>query len=139
MAQTGPKNPIDGKVGENIKMRRAMAGVSQTKLALELDITFQQVQKYEKGSNRVSASRLYEIAQILDVPLLELFDGVEDVITKRGSKKAAKSTQDKAVIRGQEFIKTPRGAEVMRALGAIEDEDVLSAAVALVKSLAEDQ
>lgn len=139
MTQTGPKNPIDGKVGENIKARRTKVGISQTKLALELDITFQQVQKYEKGSNRVSASRLYEIAKILDVPLIELFDGVEDVIKKKDAKKADKKTQDKSFIRGIEFANTPRGAEVMKAFGSIEDKDVVSNLAKLVLATAEAQ
>lgn len=80
-------NPIDAYVGQRIKERRALVGVSQTTLADNLGITFQQVQKYEKGSNRVSASRLYEIAQILDCDLKSFFEGVEEVITKKGTKK----------------------------------------------------
>ena len=60
--------PVDKHVGERVRMRRLMCGMSQVELADKLGITFQQVQKYEKGTNRIGASRLYHIAQIFDVP-----------------------------------------------------------------------
>ena len=63
-------NPIDVHVGSRIRLRRTMLGLSQEKLGERLGITFQQVQKYEKGTNRVGASRLQNIAGILDVPVL---------------------------------------------------------------------
>src|SRR3954447_17943762 len=67
-------NYIDRHVGNRIRMRRLMMGMSQEKLGELLGITFQQVQKYEKGSNRVSASRLYYVAQVLGVPIQFFFD-----------------------------------------------------------------
>ena len=66
-------NPIDVHVGSRIRLRRTMLGMSQEKLGESLGITFQQIQKYEKGTNRVSCSRLYEISQILDVPITYFF------------------------------------------------------------------
>ena len=68
-------NPIDKHVGSRVRMRRMLAGVSQEKLGEALGLTFQQVQKYEKGSNRISASRLQQIAKMLDVPVSFFFDG----------------------------------------------------------------
>ncbi len=62
-------NPIDVHVGSRLRMRRMLVGMSQEKLGEHLDLTFQQVQKYEKGSNRISASRLFDMARILDQPL----------------------------------------------------------------------
>ena len=67
----------DVHVGSQIRARRILLGLSQTDLADGLEITFQQVQKYERGSNRVSASRLYHIAQLLDLPIAYFFDGLE--------------------------------------------------------------
>ena len=67
-------NPVDVHVGRRVRMRRVLIGLSQEKLGEHLDLTFQQVQKYEKGTNRVSASRLYEIAHILGVPVSFFFD-----------------------------------------------------------------
>src|SRR5579862_7984206 len=71
-------NPIDLHVGARIRMRRRMLGVSQEKLADALGLTFQQVQKYERGANRVSASKLYEIAAALKTPVAHFFEGLAD-------------------------------------------------------------
>ena len=68
------RDPVDVHVGGRIKLRRQLLGLSQGKLAVALGLTFQQVQKYEKGANRVSASRLLEIASVLNVPILFFFD-----------------------------------------------------------------
>ena len=75
MVQKTP-NPIDVHVGNRVRMRRMLVGLSQEKLGDSLKLTFQQVQKYEKGSNRISASRLYQIAQVLGVPVQFFFDDV---------------------------------------------------------------
>src|SRR5882672_7325525 len=68
-------NPIDKHVGSRVRMRRMMLGMSQEKLGDALDLTFQQVQKYEKGTNRIGASRLQQISHILQVPVAFFFDG----------------------------------------------------------------
>jgi transcriptional regulator with XRE-family HTH domain len=67
---------LDTFIGARLRMRRLMLGMSQEALGEKLSLTFQQIQKYEKGTNRVSASRLYELAQALDVPVQYFFDGV---------------------------------------------------------------
>ncbi len=69
-------NPIDKRVGSRIRLRRKLLGYSQEKLALALGLSFQQIQKYEKGLNRVGASRLYYIAQVLQVPINFFFDEI---------------------------------------------------------------
>lgn len=69
---------IDSHVGQQVKKYRVQAGMSQGALAERLGITFQQVQKYEKGDNRIAASRLVAIAEILGVPLINLFEGCPD-------------------------------------------------------------
>src|SRR5947209_18659648 len=68
-------NPIDKHVGSRVRMRRMMLGMSQEKLGDALGLTFQQVQKYEKGSNRIGASRLQQISLILQVPVAFFFEG----------------------------------------------------------------
>ena len=70
-------DPIDKHVGNRIRLRRLDIGCSQTKLAKAVGVTFQQVQKYEKGTNRIAASRLYKLAKILGVPITFFFDGLE--------------------------------------------------------------
>ena len=72
-------NPIDKHVGSRVRMRRMMLSMSQTTLGDELGLTFQQVQKYEKGTNRISASRLQHSAHILQVPVTFFFEGAPSV------------------------------------------------------------
>ena len=91
VAIDGP-HPVDVLVGRKARERRALEGMSQTTVANSLGLTFQQLQKYEKGHNRISASKLYELAQIFDVPISYFFEGIEEgkiapspdeVLTKR--------------------------------------------------------
>ncbi|GHU00490.1 hypothetical protein FACS1894186_1150 [Alphaproteobacteria bacterium] len=70
-------DPIDVYVGERIRQRRALVGISQGKLAQSLGITFQQMQKYEHGANRIGASRLWRVSRVMGVPINWFFDGVE--------------------------------------------------------------
>jgi len=72
---TKAPNPVDRYVGSRVRMRRIMLGMSQEKLGEALGLTFQQVQKYEKGTNRVGASRIQQISEILQVPVSFLFEG----------------------------------------------------------------
>lgn len=75
----GTPNPIDRYVGTRVRLRRCMLGLSQERLAEELGITFQQVQKYEKGLNRIGASRLWDLAQVLGVSVDFFFDKMDEV------------------------------------------------------------
>ncbi len=72
---TKAPNPVDRYVGSRVRMRRIMLGMSQEKLGEALGLTFQQIQKYEKGTNRVGASRMQQISEILQVPVSFLFEG----------------------------------------------------------------
>ena len=129
------KNPIDAYVGAQIKKRRTVVGMSQTILANKLGITFQQVQKYEKGANRVGASRLYEIAEILDVPLQSFFEGVESVIEADNTKTADVRTRDETVAKVEAFTNSPGGVDMLKAFVAIDDPVVRKQISALVKSV----
>jgi transcriptional regulator with XRE-family HTH domain len=80
IAEERTPNPVDLHVGGRIRMRRRILGVSQERLAEALGLTFQQVQKYERGANRVSASKLYEIARTLQAPITYFFEGLPDPI-----------------------------------------------------------
>src|SRR5690348_17642990 len=72
---TKAPNPVDKYVGSRVRMRRIMLGMSQEKLGEALGLTFQQIQKYEKGTNRVGASRIQQISEVLQVPVSFLFEG----------------------------------------------------------------
>src|SRR6476469_11228976 len=74
----GP-NPVDVHVGSRVRMRRMLLGISQDKLGEAIGLTFQQVQKYERGANRIGASRLYELSRVLDVPVSFFFDDTDPV------------------------------------------------------------
>jgi transcriptional regulator with XRE-family HTH domain len=84
MAEDRKTDDIDRHVGDRIRMRRIMVGTSQDELGKKLGITFQQIQKYEKGANRISAGRLYRAAQILDVPVSFFFEGLPSANGRRG-------------------------------------------------------
>ncbi len=77
MGKKKSPHPVDVHVGRGVRSRRVLCGMTQSVLAEQIGLTFQQLQKYESGANRISASRLWEIAQILDVPVASFFDGIE--------------------------------------------------------------
>jgi transcriptional regulator with XRE-family HTH domain len=79
-------NIIDNHVGARMRLRRTLLGVSQEQLAAALGLTFQQVQKYERGTNRVSASRLFQLSRVLDVPITWFFDEMDSDVAAAGSK-----------------------------------------------------
>jgi transcriptional regulator with XRE-family HTH domain len=86
MVQTRKKpNPIDGHVGSRIRLRRSLLGLSQTKLGDAMGVTFQQVQKYERGANRISASKLYTLSCVLNVPISFFFEGVSQLTSARSA------------------------------------------------------
>lgn len=76
--ESGDPHPVDIHVGEKLRLMRTLRGLSQTELANRVDLTFQQVQKYESGANRISASRLWEISEALDTPIGFFFDGLRE-------------------------------------------------------------
>ena len=73
---SGAPNPVDVHVGSRVKLRRTLLGMSQEMVAEAIGITFQQVQKYERGANRIGCSRLYDLARVLDVPVSYFFDAI---------------------------------------------------------------
>ena len=78
-------NPIDIHVGKRVRLRRTLLGMSQEKLGKAINLTFQQVQKYERGTNRIGSSRLYQLSQVLDIPVSYFFDDLPIEITARKS------------------------------------------------------
>ncbi|MGH6957704.1 MAG: helix-turn-helix domain-containing protein [Caulobacteraceae bacterium] len=100
-------NPVDLHVGARIRLRRRLQGVSQDALAEALGLTFQQVQKYERGANRVSASKLYEIAAALRAPVSYFFEGLDDPTSTNGA--VAEPTRERAT---HAFLMTPEGLEL---------------------------
>jgi len=121
-------NPTDRHVGARVRIQRMVRGLSQTKLGDAVGVTFQQVQKYESGANRVSASRLQQIADVLKVKPDFFFDGASGKpVSNSGSK-------DTAVIEG--FISSPEGISLSKAFAKITDSKTRRSVVALVEQIA---
>ena len=128
---TKAPNPVDKYVGSRVRMRRIMLGMSQEKLGEALGLTFQQVQKYEKGTNRVGASRIQQISEILQVPVSFLFEGGPGgTISAEAS---AKATSPAYV---SDFLATSEGLALTRAFTRITDAKLRRSIVDMVEQIA---
>ncbi len=125
-------NPIDIHVGSRIRLRRTMLGMSQEKLGESLGITFPQIQKYEKGTNRVGASRLQNISAILNVPVSFFFEDAPGEQSASASSSAEASSSNYVV----DFLSSSEGLQLNRAFVKINDPKVRRRIVDLVKALA---
>jgi transcriptional regulator with XRE-family HTH domain len=130
-------NPIDRHVGSRVRMRRVMLGMSQEKLGEALGLTFQQVQKYEKGTNRIGASRLQQISRTLDVPPAFFFEGAPSfegaAIPPQGHLSFSEDTPAAYVA---DFLSTPEALHLNLVFARIRDPKVRKRIVDLVSSLA---
>lgn len=131
MPQKKP-NPVDVHVGSRVRLRRMLVSMSQEALGEQLGLTFQQIQKYEKGSNRIGASRLYQIAQTLNVPVDYFYEGLET----SGKQAASGFSDTPAADFSLDFLSTTEGVALIAAFSAIEDADVRKRVLDLVKALA---
>ena len=127
------KNPLptDKHVGARVRMRRLMLGMTQEKLADQLGLTFQQVQKYEKGTNRISASRLQQLCNILDVPISFFFEQAPQSASK--SRRRAENLSPANV---NEFLASSDGLAIIKAFIRIEDSALRRSVVRLVEGIA---
>jgi transcriptional regulator with XRE-family HTH domain len=123
---TGVSHPVDIEVGARIRQRRLLLGMNQKTLASRLGLTFQQVQKYEMGANRVSASRLSAMADFLGVPVAYFFGGMV-------ADEAALTAEERQT---REVMRRPETIDLVRFYYAIPDEHVRKQFLALVKAIA---
>jgi len=133
---TKTPNPIDRHVGSRVRMRRMLAGMSQEKLGTALELTFQQVQKYEKGTNRIGASRLQQISRILSVPVEFFFEGAPQSPEPGEAGGFAEPSQTSYVA---DFLATGEGVQLNRAFVRIRDPKVRRKVVDLVAALAGEE
>ena len=133
MAMKAP-NPVDKHVGSRVRMRRLMLGMSQEKLGDALGLTFQQIQKYEKGANRIGASRLQQIATILQAPVSFFFDGVPVPPGEAGGTAEA-DIPDYST----RLLSTSDGLALAKAFMRIENSRIRRRIVDLVEELADGQ
>ena len=126
-------NPVDQHVGSRVRMRRMMLAMSQTNLGNALGLTFQQVQKYEKGTNRIGASRLQQISRTLQVPVAFLFEGAPSV---PGTPQATEMAPSLAYVTA--FLATSDGFALTKAFMRIKNTKLKQRIVELVKEIAVD-
>ena len=130
-------NPMDIHVGTRVRLRRMLLGMSQEKLGEYLGLTFQQVQKYEKGVNRIGASRLFDLAKVLGVQVQFFYE--EAPVGVHGTGPAAGFAEKPAESYVVEFLSSREGLELNKAFSKITDPKVRRSVVELVKSMAGDE
>jgi transcriptional regulator with XRE-family HTH domain len=123
--------PVDAHIGQKIRTRRNLLGLSQTDLADAAGITFQQIQKYEKGANRVGASRLQQFSEALGVPPSYFFEGLPTVGKKTPAPQEGELSEGTIV----SFLGTREGAALVRAFIAIKEKPIRQNAIAFLETL----
>ena len=135
MASKKSPNPIDIHVGSRVRLRRMMLGMSQEKLGEHLDITFQQIQKYEKGTNRIGASRLQAIARVLSVPPAFFFEDAPGVMPVAGNQGFDEPQSASYVV---DFLSSSEGLSLNKSFVRIKDSKTRKKIVDLVRAIAGD-
>jgi transcriptional regulator with XRE-family HTH domain len=123
-------DPVDKHVGRRLKVRRQELGITQSGLAKQLNLSFQQVQKYEKGTTRVSASRLQQLCQILDVQVPFFFEG-----GPQRRQKVRKAGEDSSATAIFKFVASPDGLALLKAFTSIDDKKIRRLLVRLVEAV----
>ena len=126
-------NLVDQHVGSRVRLRRMLLGMSQERLGESMGLTFQQVQKYEKGVNRIGASRLFQISKILDVPVQFFFEEAPNIGGDGTAARGMAEPDSEAFI--LEFLNSREGLELNRAFVKIGDPKVRKSVVDLVRAL----
>jgi transcriptional regulator with XRE-family HTH domain len=132
MAKKQPSS-VDAHVGSRVRLRRMLIGMSQEKLGELLGLTFQQVQKYEKGANRIGASRLYDISQILNVAVQYFFEDLPKTPGERVNGGALREADPAPFV--MDFVSSAEGLQLIRAYVKVSDQKVRKRILELVKSL----
>src|SRR4051794_12691440 len=128
----GTPNPVDVQVGQRLRLRRNMLGLSQERLGDAIGLTFQQVQKYERGANRIGASRLHELSRVLDVPVTFFFDDTDPVRAPAMGGFAERPAETFE----SDPLRKPETIELVRAYSSIEDATVRRRLLDWAKALA---
>ena len=138
MAKKAP-NPIDKHVGSRVRMRRMMLSMSQEKLGDALGLTFQQVQKYEKGTNRIGASRLQQISHILQVPVSFFFEGAPASPGMTGAGAGAGMSEAPSPAYVADFLATSDGLSLTKSFMRIKNSKLRRRIVDLVEQIAGEE
>ena len=135
-ASQGIPNPVDVHVGSRVRLRRTLLGMSQGRLGDAIGLTFQQVQKYERGANRVSSSRLFDLARVLDVPVSYFFDGMSASTSARTNGRQRGLGERKPPALEADPMAKRETLKLMRAYYRIPDAHVRKRVFELTKTLA---
>jgi transcriptional regulator with XRE-family HTH domain len=135
MASLGHPNPIDVHVGGRVRQRRTLLGFSQEKLADAIGLTFQQVQKYERGANRIGSSRLFDLARVLDVPVAYFFEDMSATVASRTPSRMRGLAESKPEPFELDPMAKRETLELVRAYYRIADPQVRKRVFELAKSL----
>jgi transcriptional regulator with XRE-family HTH domain len=130
-------NPIDKHVGERVRMRRMLIGMSQERLGEHLGLTFQQVQKYEKGVNRIGASRLFDLAHVLGVPIQFFYENMPASVSGLVAAPGMAEPGSESYV--ADFLSSRDSVELNKAFARITDPRVRRSIVDMVKSVAGDE
>lgn len=133
---TGRPNPIDVHVGSRVRLRRTLLGMSQEKLGDAINLTFQQVQKYERGANRIGSSRLFDLSRVLDVPVSFFFDDMPAEITESAPGSNSELSDSSAESYAADPLAKRETLELVRAYYQIEEPSVRKRLFDLAKALA---
>jgi transcriptional regulator with XRE-family HTH domain len=136
MASKGFPNPIDVHVGQRVRLRRTLLGMSQMTLAEAIGLTFQQVQKYERGANRVSSSRLVDLANVLDVEVSYFFEEMSAAVAEQTPSQLIHTKKLPEHEIGQDPMARRETLELMRAYYRITDPAVRKRVFELTKAVA---
>ena len=132
---TGNPHPVDVRVGARVQQRRVLLGMTQTDLGDAIGLTFQQVQKYERGTNRISASRLCELSRVLDVPIEYFFEDMPPEIAAISPATKGRGKAQKLTGYAPDPMVKRETLELVRAYYKIEDADVRKGVYQLTKAM----
>jgi transcriptional regulator with XRE-family HTH domain len=132
----GTPDLIDVHVGQRLRVRRSLLGLSQEKLAEAIGLTFQQIQKYERGVNRVSAGRLYQFSKVLDVPITYFYEQIVGAATPTRSSMAF-SDNDQEGFMHDNIMQNKETLELLRVYYSIKDQETRKDILKFIKSMAQ--
>ncbi len=132
---TGVPHPVDVHVGARLRVRRTLLGMSQTTLSEDIGLTFQQMQKYERGANRISASRLFDLSRVLDVPIQYFFDDMPAAVTARSPANKKRGRANTPPSYEPDPMAKRETLELVRAYYKIADPEIRKPLYELAKAL----
>lgn len=131
---TSTPHPVDVYVGRRLRLRRTILGMSQETLGKHIDVTFQQIQKYERGINRMGSSRLYDFSKALGVPIAYFFEGYGDYVVNDNV--ALEAAEPSTPAFDHDIINNKETMEVVRAYSRVKNPQVRKRIVDLIKAMA---